>query len=282
MKKIIITIMIMGIFIVSNAQSDMDYNPYQHAREEYIKTGDEFFESFQKVDCNENKEFIQNAIDGYYAGEYSGEKFEEISSFLGKMYCPEIITFFEKVVEIDSSEKVRCDAMQKLGWLRAKTSVPILLNHLNSNISDYEKACIGSCLTIIGEWNLAVPVLNAVCFCKDDDILQKCIWSYYIVGGENAINYFNLMFEQDESRKPAAALFLAELGEYEKALPYFVEIMNTGGIGNQILYAIKGLAAIGTEEAFKLIKEQTQNKNEVIAKEAKWIFNYIDIKRRER
>ena len=280
MKKITLTLIMLGGFIMVNAQTDKEYNPYQHQREEYIKTGEEFFEEFKKVDCNEIQEFARNAINGYYSGEYTEKEIEHFFSRLGKMYCPEIIDFFENVIAIDNSEKIRCDAMQKLGWLRAKNSVPILMNQLNKDISDFEKACIGASLTVIGEWELAIPVLNSVCFCKDYDIRQKCLWSYYIIGNEPAIRYFNYFFEFQESRLWAAN-YLARLGKYEKTFPIFVEAIQSG-ITNNILSAIDGLAAIGTEEAFQLIREQTQSKNEVIAKEAKWIFEYINIKRREK
>ena len=265
---------------LTQKKTDNDYNPYQHQREEYIKTGEEFFEEFKKVDCEneETRKYIENAINGYNNGKYIGTEFGIISQFLGKMYCPEIIAFFEEVVKKDSSETVRCDAIQKLGWLRAINSVPTLMEQLNKDISDYEKACIGSCLTIIGEWKLAETALNSVCFCKDDDIQNKCLWSYYTIGNESAIRYFNYFFDFPES-KLWAALFLARLGEYEKTFPVFVEaIHNKTGI-NAALY---GLAAIGTEESFLLIKEQIQNENEMIAKTAKWIFQYIDIKRREK
>jgi len=278
MKKLTLITIILGVFIITNAQTEKENNPYRHTREEYVKTGEEFFESFQKVDCNEEKEFIQNAIDEYYTGVYSIEEFERISSFLGKMYCPKTISFFEEVVKTDTSEKIRCDAMQKLGWLRAKTAVSILLNQLNKDISDYERACIGSSLTIIGEWELAIPVLNSVCFCKDYDIQNKCLWSYYVIGNEPAVSYFNYFFEFSES-KLWAAHYLAELGEYEKTFPVFVEAISSGTGINTALY---GLAAIGTEEAFQLIREQTQNKNEMIAKTAKWILQYIDIERRKK
>ncbi len=72
---------------------------------------------------------------------------------------------------------------------------------------------------------------------------------------------------------------MAQLGEYDKTFPIFEEAISNGTGINAALY---GLAAIGTEEAFQLIREQTQNKNEMIAKTAKRILQYIDIKRRDK
>ena len=58
----------------------------------------------------------------------------------------------------------------------------------------------------------------------------------------------------------------------------FVEAIHSGIGVNAALY---GLAAIGTEEALQLIESQTKNKKEMVARTAKWIFQYIDIKRKE-
>ena len=258
--------------------TDSDYNPYRHAREEYIKTGEEFFEEFQNVNCEENKELIQSYINVYYNEKSSNQEIEMAFSIIGQAYCPEIIDFFIEVVAIDSSEKVRCDAIQKLGWLRAKSAVPILRDHLSKDISDYEKACIGSCLTGIGEWDLAQQALNSVCFCKDNDFIDKCLWSYYIIGNESAIRYFNYFLEFPESRVWAAN-YLAELGEYEKTFPIFVESIDSG---KNIILSILGLAIIGTEDALRLIEEQTQNKNEIIAKKAQEILRNFDMGRRKK
>ena len=275
---------------LSQKKKDSDYNPYQHQREEYIKTGEEFFEGFKKVDCDneETQKFIDDAIDGYNNGKYTGTAFGEISNYLGKMYCPEIIAFFEEVVKKDTSEAVRCDAIQKLGWLRATSSVPVLMEQLSKNISDYEKACIGSCLTVIGEWDLAETVLNSACFCKDygiirmddHDIRSKCMWSYYIIGNESSIKFFNSWFEQEEGfLKVSIAVILAELGEYEKTYPIFIEAIHSD-IPNYVYESIRGLAVIGTEEALRLIEIQTQNKNEIIAKEAQGVIG--NFKRRKK
>jgi hypothetical protein len=66
---------------------------------------------------------------------------------------------------------------------------------------------------------------------------------------------------------------------YDKTYPVFVEAINSGDEGS-IHIAIYGLAAVGTEEAFALIQEQTKSQNEFIAREAKQILEYIEMTRR--
>jgi len=111
--------------------------------------------------------------------------------------------------------------------------------------------------------------------CLDDD----CAKLYFTIGGEPAINYFSYCLENEESNL-IAALKLAQLGEYERTYPVFVEVLKNEDTDN-MFSAMQGLAAIGTPETFALIRAQTQNENTYIAKQAQYIFDYINRKRRE-
>jgi len=313
MKKITLITIVMGVFVIANAQVDKrkilekltselipqteDFNPFQYAREEYIVTY-----LGLSIGTSDYCEKAKEEIEMFYEHDSIVNEKEkcELIHYLSRFECQEVYSFLETQINIAQSEAVRCEAIVDLAWSLDPNYLPCISKYAKKDsLSALEKLAIARAFTIFGIYTShselkedAIKLFDEICYDFSSDTIpgfdtsmdptrSGCFWSYYMLGGEVALNYYDSMFEQDESRRPSAALLLAELGEYEKALPYFVEIIKSGGIGNQILYAIKGLAAIGTEEAFNLIREQIQSKNEAIAKEAKWIFDYIEMKRRE-
>jgi hypothetical protein len=126
----------------------------------------------------------------------------------------------------------------------------------------------------------AIQLFDEICYeFSSEDMTQSCIWNYYKIGGSAAINFINAWRETlNEYRKILAAVFLAELGEYETTFPIFEKAIHSE-IANHIFAAINGLKVIGTEDAFRLIKEQTLNKNEKIAKKAQETLNKLDMER---
>ena len=284
MKKIILILSLLGGFIIGNAQTEKEYNPYKHQREEFIKEGEFFIEAFKKVDCSETKEFIQSAIKGYYSGEYTGKQFGIISNYLGKMYCPEIIDFFADVLVIDTSEEVRCEAIQKLGWLRAMSKIPVLIDYAKNNISEKEKITIALSLCVMAAYEEAIKIANLFCYDNEGYVKEECIAIYEFAGEKKAaLDHYERFFQnlKDERYLLFAAQKLAEYGNYEKSYPIFIEFLNSTD-NNKIIGALRGLAMIGDEKSFQILKEQTKSKNQVAAQEAQFILNKIEEGRREK
>jgi len=76
-------------------------------------------------------------------------------------------------------------------------------------------------------------------------------------------------------------MLLVGLGMYEKALPIFVECIHHCESAYEIYIAMRGLAIIGTEEAIRLIEEQTYSKNEMVVEYAREVLKYLDKERRK-
>jgi HEAT repeat protein len=302
MRKLILSLIVQGVFITSFAQTDKDYNPYKSRREDYIKTllypTQDSVEGMKDIDnCERGREAIKQYYEILAEIEQTKEK-RDIEDYVGAIVaarCPELFEFTVNLIKTDTSEQVRCRAIMLLGFPENLEYVPFLDEYIKKDtLSKQEKYAIAFAFANFGIYenrpdltDKAVAILDEICYddngvCQDYDIRGKCMWVYYVIGNEPAMKFFNSWFEQEEGfRRTAIAVFLAELGEYEKTFPLFVEAIHSE-VANNILEAIRGLAVIGTEEALELIREQTKSKNEAIAKQAKWIFDYIEMKRREK
>jgi len=108
----------------------------------------------------------------------------------------------------------------------------------------------------------SIRFLNEICFnpaLEIQNINDQCDACFFKLGGEAAIRYYTSLLEQrDGFRKVAIASTIAELGEYESTFPIFVEAIQRGSI-NDILCALDGLKVVGSEEALRLVEEQTHN-----------------------
>ncbi|MDD4582137.1 MAG: HEAT repeat domain-containing protein [Bacteroidales bacterium] len=279
MKYFILSCLIIVSAFCVSAQKDKNYNPYQHAREEYIQTGKDIFESYRYTDCEIAKEWIDKYTNMYYSDTSTIPK-HHVIWYLGKVNCPEVIDFYIDVISKDTSERVRCDAILYLGWLRAEKSIPFLMEYIHNPISPREKVQIASTLCVMEKYDLAINILDQFCYDENGIVIGDCIWSYYMAGSESAIKFFEYYFKKPESRL-GAALKLAQLGVYDKTYPVFIEALKSGDT-NKMHIALNGLAAIGDKKSMRLIKEHTKNKNQFIAKRAQNILNYIEMKRREK
>jgi tetratricopeptide (TPR) repeat protein len=288
---LIVTALFVFFSYAGLSQKDCDYNPYQHGREEYIQTCLELMKERENFDCEEAREaikFYQKTL--MYVQETNEER--DIWSIIGlisSFQCPESFDFVVELMNNDtSSEPIRCGAIVSLGTKRDIKCLPILLDYADRKpLSIDEKSSLAWAFKTIGIYNdrpdlirKAVEILDKICY-EQSSVLDECIWNYYSIGGEVAIKFFDYYFELKNPKLLWAALRLSELGMYDKTYPIFVEAIDSGEEGS-IHIALYGLAAIGTEEAFTLIKEQTKSQNEFIAREAKWIFEYIEMKRREK
>ncbi|MCL2130831.1 MAG: hypothetical protein FWH36_00020 [Lentimicrobiaceae bacterium] len=275
-------------------QKESNYNPYKYGREEYNRIK---FDLIQNYGTDKDCEMAKKLVNRYYEKlEYMLKTKEDVGLFLilkriSLFQCEESYDFFKNMVKTDTSEENRCYAIMVLGWMRNVEFIGFLKEHLKEEgLSSKEKFAIANALHNIGRYNdrqdiidEAVKILNELCYDENLGVVHSCIWEYYSMGGQPALDFFYYYLEKDNSRLSAAQR-LAELGglkEYEITFPIFVEALRSGD-ENDIHIAIFGLAAIGTEEAFELIREQTKSENEFIARRAQFIFDNIDKKRREK
>jgi HEAT repeat protein len=266
-----------------------DHDPYKYNRENFILSCLELRTEVETDDCEFLETFIQkfDELDSMSSDDAIRMAIGDISRF----QCREAYNFLETQIKSNLSEKVRCDALVLLSWSLNYDYLPCIVEYAKrDSLSVQEKLALGGAFMIFGVYTSnselkdeSIRFLDEVCYdFSSGDITENCIWSYVKLDEKSAINYFNSLFEQDKSRKPSAALFLAWLGEYGKSLSYFTEIAKNGGVGNQILYAIDGLAVIGTEEAIRLIEELSRSENEVVAKKAQRVLGNFDMKGSEK
>lgn len=235
-------------------------NSLKDLRESYIQTGREMRAETKKIKCEEIKLTLEESRNSYISARNEENKL--IALFhLSKMSCPQIISFFEEVIKNDTSELIRCEAIKYLGWIDAQSSIKFLLNRADSNteISNYEKVCIGTTLSVLEDYKDAENILNKNCFTLEQKYCDRCIWAYYIIGNNSSINYYRYLINnsKDDINVNIAVQKLAELGDIETAYPVMEKIMNEDN-------AIKGgimriLKAIGDQRSIQLIEKVALN-----------------------
>jgi len=295
MKKLLLIFSFFGIFIALSAQiEDGEYNPWKYMREELVLSRLEMLKTMDRLDCEKVKEEITH-LDALRK-----DKLEEDSLIVDAYFslrnisffqCSESYNYLKHLIKTDTSEHFRCYAITLLGWMRNTESIAFLKELLkkegltkderyNAVLAYCQIAIASERQDLMDESDRLVDEFcgnkNGTAYnCLDED----CTTLYFTIGGAPAIDYFSYCLE-NETNSLIAALKLAQLGEYEKTYPVFVEVLKNEDIDN-IFSALQGLAAIGTPETFELIRAQTQNENSFIAKQAQYIFEYIDRKRRE-
>jgi hypothetical protein len=310
MKRIGLSVIILGLFITSIAQvdknaileklrsdlipqtKDKNYNPYKYAKEKHIIACLEVnIENARRDECETLKEIIEMfyKTDFTISDKEKSDFIREISRF----QCQESFDFLVEQIKNNPSETVRCYAMMYLSWSLNSDYLPCILEYAKKDsLSAQEKLAIAVSFMIFGVYTSrpelkeeAIKFLDEICYdslLEEGVIFQNCIWAYYKLGGNSAVKFFNSWLEkQDGLRRISIAVFLAKLGEYEKTFPIFLEAIHSE-ITNNILEAIDGLKVIGTKEALFLIEEQTQNKNEKIAKYAQKTLINFEAERREK
>ena len=264
-----------------------DYNPYKYDRENFIISCLEVRVEWENDKCV----FVEKFIKRFYELDSTASDWEiqEIVNDISLFRCKEAHDFLETQIKNNPSETVRCNAIIFLAWSLNPDYLPCILEYAKrDSLSVQEKLALGSAFMIYGVYTSnsdlkekSAKFLDAVCYDFSLDIYVHCDACYLKLGGKAAINFYTLQFElQKGSRKIAEALNLAILGEYEKTFLVFEDVINNGGVGIEIIYAIKGLATIGTKEALRLIETQSQSKNEMIAKEAQKVFENLEKERR--
>jgi len=295
MNKIIptlnfIVLLVLTVLIVPlTAQNN--YNPWQHIREELTTTRLEKMQTNDQYDCENVRELITDYEEAQKrATEEDSTKMAPYMALrsLSFYQCRETYDYLKNIVRTDPSEQVRCNVIRLLGWMRNPESMGFLRELLKKeSATRAEKHTILLACCHIGLFNKrqdildeALPLIDKFCMdkaetsqdCTDED----CAELYFTIGGESALNYFSYCLKNEET-KLTAALKLAQLGEYKTTYPVFVAALSSENI-EDLFPAMQGLATIGTEETFALIKAQTQNENPHIAQMAQWILDYLVFK----
>ena len=300
MKKIMLIVIILGWVIIGNAQVDKnailerlrtellpqtkDYNPYQYNRENFIIACLELRTEIEQDECDDVKELIERFYNNDTRFPYKNSV--DYISHISRFRCQEAYNFLETQIKNNPSEIVRYYAIILLAWSLESAHLPCLLEYAKKeSLSVQEKLALGGAFTIYGVYTSnselkekAIRLLDEICYDPSLNIYEHCDANYLKLGGKAAVNFYTSWIEQHEGfRKVTTAVVLAELGEYEKTYPIFVEAIHSE-IPNNIYEAIRGLAIIGTKEAIRLIEAQSQNKNEQIAKYAKETLKNLDMK----
>ena len=293
MKKITLILIMLGGFIITNAQvdknsilerlraellpqtTDKDYNPYKYSREEYIINCLEVTMEYENNDCENVNEIITKYHEADTTVGYRGRPKEQYFVQIARSKCRESYEFLENLIQNDPRELVRRQAIMILADCLNPDYFHCILEYAEKDtLSVYEKGAIAYAFMIYGIYlsysdlkERAIQLFDEICYeFSSEEMTQSCISNYYKIGGSSAINFINAWGERLGGwRKISAAVFIAELGEFEATFPIFEEAIHSD-IPNNIYEAIRGLAVIGTEEALRLIEEQTKNKDERIAK----------------
>jgi hypothetical protein len=247
---------------VINVFSQKQYNSLKELRESYIETGREMKAETKKINCELIEVDLEQNRHSYLSAKNENDKSIALSH-LSKVSCPQIISFFEEVIKNDISESIRCEAIQYLGWIDAQTSIHFLIERTKrTDISNYEKVCIGTALAVLEDYKDAENILNQYCYKVEQKYCDKCIWAYYMLGNNSSINYYRYLINnsKDDINVNIAVQKLAELGDIETAYPIMEKIMNDED-------AIKGgimriLKVLGDDKSLKLIENTLNDKNE--------------------
>jgi hypothetical protein len=194
--------------------------------------------------------------------------------------CKEAYDYIKDLIKQENSEQMRCHLIRYLGWMGNTESVTFFKQLLKKEaLSANEEFHILFALCGVGRHSErqditdeAMRLVNEFCSEQNgryfDCTNTDCAQLYYYMGGETALDYFRYCLENAETPLPAT-LKLALLGEHEKTFSIFAEAIDSEN-ADDILIALQGLNAIGTEEAYWLMKSQTQHENEAVAKTAQW------------
>ena len=268
-----------------------NYNPWQHMREELTISRLEKMQANDQYDCENVREQISDYEEA--KKQAIGKDSTKISTYmalrsLSFYQCRETYDYLKNIVKTDPSEQVRCNVIRLIGWMRNPESIGFLRELLKKErVTRAERHAILLACCHIGLFNKRQDLLDEVLPLVDDFCMDKggiahdctdedCAELYFTLGGESALHYFSYCLKNEETQL-TAALNLVQLGEYETTYPIFVAALSSENI-EDFFPAMQGLATIGTEEAFALIRAQTQSENPRIAQMAQWILDYIVFK----
>jgi len=286
MKKIIFSfsfIVLTVLIVPLNAQTpDYDHHPYEYAQEELFLTSFGVREIYESDDCV----MAQAMMNKFYNAETRGDEKEKYNYLrsISFFYCKEAFNFLETQIKNNPNETDRCNAIMFLAWMLNPDYLPCILEYAKKDkLSIQEKAAIATAFMVFGihDANLdlkeqAIKMLDEICVGAPVNILTYCILNYFNLGGDVAIKFFTAQLKQEEF-KLYAALFLAQLGEHKQAFPILARALSSEDT-YEVYVAVTGLAAIGTEEAMKLIRNLPPEKNKHKLKKPQINFDIMNIK----
>ena len=287
MKKIMIFTILFIILTTAFAQQEGIYNPFRHTREEFIAEGRKLLDSnIRNIDCNEKevKSDINMSKTIFYSDTSSVETKRDAMRYLAYTNCQEVIDFYVGILNNDTSEEMHSDALLYLGWIRATSSIPFLLEFSKRKNDLSFLNNIAKTLCVMEEFELAGSVLDKVCFNEDGSIKAGCISAYAFAGRDVLVKNFYLSEwkkDYDEDRKFGIALRLTEYGIYDFTFSIIKEALLDTTNTYKRVSALYGLAAIATEEALELIQNCTDDKDMIVANCAKSIVVQLNKGRRE-
>lgn len=266
MKRIILSLV---LFVSLGAVFAQEYNPYRY--EEWKKTQNQ-------ASAREREEFLAKKCDGVslqsLIKNYDATKNIEVLEKIRYNYnCPEIINLSVELITTSLDEEARKIAIQMLGSMMHYDAIPLLLDHVEKEISSDEKILIAFTLAILDRKKEALKILECNCY-EMDDIDNTCSHAYsFLFDKSVALKYFEYYFEKSQAQMEAASM-LATLGVYDKTFPLFVEFLkNNTTYKRGTVYSLTGLAAIGTDEALEIIEYYAENGKGLISRTAEQVLD---------
>jgi len=277
MKKIMILAILLILIINGFAQEEGVYNRFRHSREEYIAVmRDLANDNVRNIDCNDERERteINMCKTVFYSDTSSFESKRETIQILRPTNCQEVIDFYIDILKNETDTRIRHNVLECLGWTRAKSSIPFLLEVANKENDLAFVKNIARVLCVMEEFDKASFILDRLCFNEDGSVNKDCIETYAFTGKDELVkNYYLSEWEKDndEDNKFRIALRLTEYGIYDITFSIIKE--NLLGTDRWKRYsALAGLGAIATEEALELIENCMDDDDIVIANYAKFVL----------
>ena len=251
-----------------SAQEKADYNPYRYEERKTVQEqiNAEEYQKFLVEECDTLE--LQTWIEHYNT--------TKVTQFLWDILyynCSEGIDYAIDLINTSPDEDARKVAISSLGFKRHYDAIPLLLSHVKKEISSDEKIIVGSTLALLDKKVEALEILNCNCYGRDD-MNDDCIYTYFhSFDKATAIKYFEHYFNKPETQLEAAS-WLATCGIYDKTFPLFVKFLETNTkYERATVYSLVGLATIGTDEAFDIIKQKANNSTGLIARTATQILD---------
>jgi len=259
-----------------------DYHPYKCAQEEQFINSEAFRERHESSDCGLARELIRR----FYSAEARGDETEKfnLQKSLSFVRCAESFLFFENQIHNSRFETDRCNAVISLAWLLEPEYLPTIQQYARkTTLSILEKSAAALALMIYGVFEndailkqQSLTLLEGICDEATDNVLENCVLSFILEGGNAAINFFSSQFQQ-EKNKLYAAVNLAQLGEHKQTFPIFTDALDSED-NYEIHLAIMGFAYIGSEEAMKFLLNLDPEKNRYHPQESRWNFEIMNFK----
>lgn len=283
-KKIFLFSMIVFLFYSASAQDSCDYNPYQHLRDYYIETYQELIDDY-KNNSTCNPDIINQLIQDYYLDTSEIDK-KRILEQISRFYCPDLIpSFLENIIQNDTTGYGMLSSIERLAYYNQEQSIPILLEYSSKSKNEDNKIAVAKSFCIMQKYNLAIELLNQFCFDENGNVKGSCIKAYEHAGEVEVVkkyyeSFISTLDTMQEDKKITIAYKLVQYGVYVPSRQIFIDAVNNCKNHMKIQTALYGLASIGDEDAFNVIKEQTHNKNLVVANAARFILNFIEKERK--